>query len=136
MAKAVRRAEYFKVDAANKAGEATRMLDVLRDAGVNLLAFSGFPRGRRAQIDFVPARAAAFTKAAQKAKWKIKGPKMCFLFTGADRPGAVDQVLSKLAKAKINVTAVQAACAGNGRYGAILWVKPGHVKRAARALGA
>lgn len=136
MAKAVRTAEYFKVEAANKAGEATRMLDVLRDAGVNLLAFSGFPRGRRAQPDFVPARAAAFRQAAKKAGWKIKGPKKCFVFNGADRPGAVDQVLSKLAKAKINVTAVQAACAGNGRYGAILWVKPKDQQRAARALGA
>ena len=30
----------------------------------------------------------------------------------------------KLAAAKINVTAVDAVCAGAGQYGAILWVAP------------
>ncbi len=34
------------------------------------------------------------------------------------------------------VTAVDAAAAGKGRYGMILWVKPKNYARAARALGA
>ena len=37
--------------------------------------------------------------------------------------------------AGINVTAVDAACAGGKRYGAILWVKPADHRRAAKALG-
>ena len=44
--------------------------------------------------------------------------------------------MQKLADAKINVTAVDAACAGAGRFGAILWVEPRDVTRAARLLGA
>jgi hypothetical protein len=36
---------------------------------------------------------------------------------------------------KINVTAIDAVCA-DGRYGAILWVAPKDVKKAAALLGA
>src|SRR2546429_5597523 len=40
---------------------------------------------------------------------------------------------SRLGSAKINVTAVTGVCAGMGRYGALLWVKPGAVNKAAAA---
>ncbi len=53
-----------------------------------------------------------------------------------DRIGVVAEVMAKLAEAKINVTACDAVAAGEGRYGAILWVKPGDAQKAARVLGA
>jgi hypothetical protein len=136
MADEIRRVDYFYVTVPNKPGEAARALGVLRDAGVNLLAFSGFPEGRGAQMDFVPEDAAAFRQAAKNAKWKLTGPKKAFLVGGEDRPGVVADVMQKLAGAKINVTAIDAVCAGGGRYGAILWVAPGDVARTAKALGA
>jgi hypothetical protein len=49
--------------------------------------------------------------------------------------GACADFLGKLAAAKVNVTAVDAVSAGAGRYGAIFWVKPRDVSRAAKALG-
>jgi hypothetical protein len=49
--------------------------------------------------------------------------------------GALADLLQKLANARINLTATDAVCAGAGRYGVILWVKPRDVKRAARAFG-
>jgi hypothetical protein len=103
---------------------------------VNLLAFSGFPHGRRAQIDFIPADPAAFRAAARKAKLKLVGPKTGFLVQGEDRIGVVAELMSELAQAQINVTACDAVAAGEGRYGAILWVKPRDVQKAARVLGA
>ena len=136
MADSVRVVEYFYVTAPQKPGVGAALLNELRQAGVNLLALSGFPSGRGAQIDFIPEDGAAFRAAAKKAKWKVTGPKKAFLLAGDDRPGAVADVLQKLADAKINVTAVDAACAGSGRYGAILWVAPRDVARAARTLGA
>jgi len=39
-------------------------------------------------------------------------------------------------KAGVNITALDAVAAGGGRYGAILWVKPAEVRKAAKALGA
>lgn len=127
--------DYFYVMVPNKPGEGARHLSALAEAGINLLAFSGFPEGRGAQLDFVPGDAAAFRQFAKAAKWKVKGPKRAFLVAGDDRVGAVADTLRKLADAKINVTAVDAVCAGSGRYGAILWVAPRDVKKAAKALG-
>jgi hypothetical protein len=132
MADYVRIASYFKMAAPDKAGEGARALSRLRDAGVNLMAFSGFPRNRRAQLDFVPVDPMAFKAVAKQAKLKVLGPKACFLAEGDDRPGAGAELMSRLAEAKINVTALQAISAGAGRYGAIFWVKPRDVKKVAK----
>ena len=132
----IRIADYFYIEAADTPGEGARALGVLRDAGVNLLAVSGFPSGRRAQIDFVPENPAAFRAAAKKAGWKVTGPKKVFLIAGEDRMGVMAEAYGKLAAAKINVISSQAICAGEGRFGALLWVAPRDVKRAAKALGA
>ena len=135
MAETIRVVDYYYVETPDQPGEAARVLNQLKEAGVNLLAFTGFPKGRRAQLDFVPADAAAFKAVAKKARWKLTGPKKAFVIEGDDRVGALAEMVQKLADAKINITATDAVCAGAGRYGAILWVKPRDVKRAARALG-
>jgi hypothetical protein len=132
----IRRVEYFYIQVPDKPGEGARALATLRQEGVNLLAYSGFPAGRKAQLDFVPADPAAFRQVAKKAKWKVKGPKRAFLITGEDRLGAAADLLERLAGAKVNVTAMDAVCSGEGRYGAILWVKPAAFNKAAKALGA
>lgn len=136
MADTIRLVEYFYITASDKPGEGARALNVLKEAGVNLLAFSGFPQGRRAQLDFIPADPAAFKAAAKRAKWKVVGPKRGFLAQGEDRVGAVAELLERLSAAKINVTAVDAVSAEGGRCSAILWVAPKDVKKAAALLGA
>jgi hypothetical protein len=136
MAESIRKVQYFYVMAADKPGEGARALQTLRDAGVNLLAFSGFPAGKRAQLDFIPEDPAAFRAVARKAKWKVTGPKVGFLVEGDDRTGVMADLYAKLAAARINVTASDAVIAGAGRFGAILWVKARDVNRTAKALGA
>lgn len=136
MADTIQRVQYFYTEVPDKPGEGARILRMLQEEGVNLLAFSGFPKGKRAQVDFIPADPVAFKAAAKKAKLKLVGPKTGFLIQGDDRVGAVADIIAKLAEAKINVTAVDAVSAGFGRYGGILWVKPRDVKKAAQLLGA
>lgn len=131
----IRRVEYFYTLVSDKPGEGARALATLRDAGVNLLVYSGFPAGRRAQLDFVPENPEAFRQAVKQAKWKVKGPKRAFLIQGDDRVGACSEILDRLAAAKINVTAMDAVAAGAGRWAAILWVKPAAFKKAAMVLG-
>ena len=135
MAETVRSADYFYVMVPDKPGEGARILGELKRAGVNLVAYSGFPSGRGAQLDVVPADPTAFKAVAKQKKWKVKGPKRTFLIEGDDRVGACADVLGRLAAAKINVTAMD-ALAGGGRYAAILWVKPRDVKKTAAVLGA
>jgi hypothetical protein len=136
MADTFRLVEYFYITSPNKPGEGARALQTLKEAGVNLLAFSGFPQGRRAQLDVVPADPAAFKRAAKQAKWKVVGPKRGFLVQGNDRVGAVAELLERLAAAKINVTAIDAVSVEDGRYGAIFWVAPKDVKKTAALVGA
>jgi len=136
MAEEIRKVAYFAMDVPDKPGEGARVLGLLADAGVNLLAFSGFPRGRKAQLDFVPEDAKAFTAAARKLKLKIRPKKFAFLVQGQDRKGAAAELVKTLAEKQINVTAMDAVSSGEGRYGAILWVKPGDVNKAAKTLGA
>jgi hypothetical protein len=135
MADTIRQVEYFYVQVPDKAGEGAKALRALKDAGVNLYAFSGFPQGRRAQLDFIPTDAAAFRGVAKANKWKLVGPKRGFLIQGDDRVGAVADIMSQLADAKINVTAIDAVCA-DGRYGAICWVASRDFRKAAQVLGA
>ena len=136
MAETVRIVDYYYLMVPDKPGEGARILDELRSAGVNLVGYSGFPSGRGAQLDFVPADSAAFKAVAKQKKWKVKGPKRAFVIEGDDRIGACAAVLDKLAAAKINVIAMDGIAAGSGRWGAILWVKPRDVKRAAAVLRA
>jgi hypothetical protein len=120
----------------NRPGTGARVLRELRKAGVNLIAFSGFPAGARAQLDFVPEDAAALRRALRRAGVKVSASKTGFLVHGSDRVGACSRLLDRLAAAKINLVAMDAVTAGRGRYGAIFWVKPRDVARAARVLGA
>lgn len=136
MADTIRVVDYYYTTAPDKPGEGARLLGILREAGVNLLALSAFPERRKIQVDFVPTDPAALVAAAKRGKLKLSRPKKAFLIGGDDRIGALHDTLAKLAAAKINVTAVTAVAAGSGRYGAILWVKPRDVSKAAGALGA
>jgi hypothetical protein len=136
MAETVSQLEYFYVQVADKPGEGARALTTLKEAGVNLLAFTGFPEGRRAQLDFFPEDPVAFKRVAKAAGWKITGPKRALLVQGDDRIGAIADLVDTLASAKINIIAVDAACAGGGRYAAIVWVDQRNVARAAKLLGA
>ena len=136
MADNIRKVDYFYTMVPNTAGQGSAILSGLATEGVNLLAFSGFPSGKRAQLDLVPEDSAALKRAAKKLKIKLSLRKSGFLVQGDDRVGAMTAVLGALAKAKISVTACDAVSAGDGRYGAIFWVKPAAVAKASKAIGA
>ena len=136
MANIVRRVDYYYTEVPNRTGAGARVLNTFKSAGVNLVVYNGFPISRsRAQLVFVPADRDTFLTAAQKARIKLVGPSVAFLVQGEDRVGAVADVVRKLGRARINITAIQAIAAGKGLYGAILWVKPGNVGKAAQILG-
>ena len=136
MSDKLRKVDYFYTDIPNTPGQAAKIMAGLADAGVNLLAFSGFPDGRRAQLDLVPDDSAKLKRAAKTMGLKLSAKKTGFLLTGDDRVGAVTALLGKLAGAKINVTAIDAVATGDGRFGALFWVKPDKVAKAAKLLGA
>lgn len=132
----VRKASYYSMKVPQRPGSGASLLAALKAAKVNLLAFTGFPEGGGAQVDFVPQDNAKFTKAARKAKLRISARKTVFLAQGEDKVGALTQLLGRLAKAKVNLVALSAVTAGSRRYGMLFWVRPKDVAKAARALKA
>jgi prephenate dehydratase len=136
MATTIRKTAYFSMKTPNRAGQGARLLNGLAAHGVNLLAFTGFPNAGRAQVDFVPYNVTKFTSAARKLGLKVSKKKTVFLAQGADKAGAIAAICGKLSRAGINMVAMDAVTGGRGRVGAVLWVKPRDVARAARLLRA
>jgi len=136
MADRITRVEYYSAIVPHKSGEAARILTALEQAGINLVAFSGFPEGRKAQMDFIAADGAALTKAIKGAGVEISRKKTAFLVQGEDHAGAAAAIARKLAAAGINIISLQTICAGENRFGGLLWVKPEDVRKAAKILEA
>ena len=136
MATKITRTAYFSLQTTNRAGQGAKLLNALADEGVDLVAFTGFPVAGGAQVDFIPYDAAKFQRAARKLGLKVSARKTVFLAQGRDKPGAIGKICGKLAAAGVNMVAMDAVAAGKGRFGAIFWVKPKDVAKAARALGA
>jgi hypothetical protein len=135
MADNIQKVTYVVCNRPNKPGEGAHLLKQLKDAGVNLYAFHGFPSGRRAQIDLVPEDATLFKKVARKLGLEIEETKTGFLVRGKDRVGAIVEMLETLAASDVNITAIDAVAAGAGRFGAIFWVRSQDVTRTAKLLG-
>ena len=136
MSDKLRKVDYFYVMVPNKAGQGAKIAAGLAAAGVNLLAFSGFPSGRQTQLALLPEDSGKLKRAAKKLGLKLSKKKSGFLYQADDRIGAMTRVFGKLAEAKINIIAVDAVCSGKGRFGAIFWVKPQAVAKTAKLLGA
>ena len=132
----IRKVVYFSMQVPNRPGVGVEMLRSIAKGKQSLLAFTGFPNGAKAQVDFIPAKPVDFARGAKKKGVKLGKKKTAFLVQGEDRVGALLRVLDKLAKAKINMVAMDAVTAGNRRFGAIFWVKPKDIARTSRLLGA
>lgn len=128
---------YFAIVIPNKTGEGAKALKALKDAGVNMVGFWGYPiKGKQAQLDIAPGDAKTFPKIAKKLGYTV-GPKMtAFLLNGEDRAGVLADAMGKLSAAGIGTHAAQAICAGEGRFGALIQVLPDDVKKAKKVLGA
>ncbi|MEN3354117.1 MAG: hypothetical protein V7640_2275 [Betaproteobacteria bacterium] len=136
MADTVRKVEYFSIKVPNTPAKAFGVLSTLVSAGIDLLACIGVSTGRRARIDVVPADTRRFKAAVKKAGLTFTPEKSGFMIQGQDRPGALSEQLRKLGDKQINVTGIDALGAGEGRWGAIIWVEDEAVRKAARVLGA
>ena len=134
--KSMRKVSYYYAHIPNRKGVGAQVLSEFAAHRIDFRALSGFPNGRRAQLDFFPADPKAFKAAARKLKVRLIGPKTGFLMQADDHIGAIAQVLSVLAKAGIDVVAMHAVVAGKGRFGMLFWVAPESVGKAAKVLRA
>ena len=132
----VRKVDYFSIFVSDKPAQAFNVLSMLVSSGINLLGCSGTKRGRRAQIDVIPDDTRRFRSAVKKAGLEFKPEKSGFLIQGEDRPGALTEHLRVLGDSKVNVTGIDSISAGQGRWGAIIWVDDDAVNQASKVLKA
>lgn len=137
MAKGIRKVNNYVLHANDLPGEGAHLLKTLKKHGVNLLALTAFPAASgTSQVELIPEDSRHLEEVARRYGWKLSKKKTGFLAQGKDRAGALVKLAEKLGSAGINITAVDAIAAGADRYGAVLWVRPKDVDKAAAVIAA
>jgi hypothetical protein len=135
MAFKIRAVDYFYTTVDDHPGEAYKLLAMLAQQGVNLLALNGMPVGvDRTQMTLFPEDTRRLTDAAKYARMSLDGPHRALLVQGDDELGALAAVHSKLHEAGVNVYASTCVTDGKGAYGYLLYVRPEEFDRALKAL--
>ena len=120
------------VTAESKPGVLAKVSDALGKAGVNIVAVCAADSAGRGKIRLVVSDPARAKEALAAAKIRC-GEEPALLLSMEDRPGALAQVASRLAAAKINIKCAYASTSGGGR--AQIVVAVANPDKAERALG-
>ncbi len=135
MAHTIRRVDYFYTTVQDQPGQAHELLTQLARLGVNLFALTAVPMGPDAtQMTLFPQDSGLLKNAAERAGLRLDGPHRALLVQGEDELGALASVLARLADADVNVYASYGVADGHGHYGDVIYVRPEHYDRAAKAL--
>ncbi|MBI4565671.1 MAG: hypothetical protein HY716_13335 [Planctomycetes bacterium] len=112
----------FIVSFPNRPGELNKVLEAMAKAGVNVLAFCGWPEGEGSKVSFVPDHDEKARKTLSSAGLNARESTVV-CFTGPSGQGSGTKLTSKLAKAGINIEVSYATTVGEGEALAVLGVK-------------
>ena len=124
MSTKVRKVEYFYCTVQDQPGESYKLLNLLHDVGVNLLAFTAVPSGlMNTQFTLFPEDSDKLKSEAQKASLNIQGPVPAILVQGDDEIGALTEIHKRLFDAGVNVVASTAVTDGEGGFGYVIYIR-------------
>jgi len=119
------------VTAASKPGVLAKVCDALAKEGVNIVAVCAAESAGQGKIRLVVSDPGKAKRALAAAKIR-SAEEPALLLSMDDRPGALAEVASRLAAAKINIKCAYASTAGGGRAQVVLAVP--NPEKAERAL--
>jgi len=136
MANKIRKVEYFYCTVEDQPGESYKLLALLADVGVNLLAFTAVPSGLlNTQFTLFPEDSDKLKAEAKKASLVIHGPVPALMVQGTDELGALTDIHKKLYNSGVNVVASTAVSDGKGGFGYIIYLRTEQFNTATAALG-
>jgi hypothetical protein len=132
----VQRAEYFYTTVPDEPGQALKLLDLLAEKGISLLAFTAVPVGpNRTQLTIFPDDVAKTVSEARRAQLPLDGPYAALLVQGKDALGALAAIHAKLYEANVNIYASSGVTDGRDGYGYVIYVKGEDYDASLQALG-
>jgi hypothetical protein len=135
MAHKIRRIDYYYTQVRDKPGEAYRLLSILAQLGINLIAFTVIPIGKgSAQLTLFPEDRQSMEAKAGQTGLKLDGPYPAILVRGDDELGALTEIHERLYHAGVNIFASNGITDGSGSYCYLVYVRPEDYKKAAEAL--
>ena len=136
MATRIRRVSYFHATVHDQPGEAYRLLSLLAQQGVNLMAFTAVPVGpAQTQLTLFPDQKGKLESEATRARMHLDGPYQAILVQGDDYVGVLADIHQKLYEAQVNVFAANAVTDGKGDFGYVIYVREDEFDMATKALG-
>ena len=136
MALRVRRVGYYYLSVPDRPGEAYKLLAMLAERGINLLAFTAVPLGEsHTQLSIFPEDPSRLAVEAQRAGMTLDGPHRALLVQGDDRLGALAELHRQLYEANVNVYAATGVTDGKGDLGYLVYVRREEYETAVQALG-
>ena len=135
MSTQIRKVDYFYTSIKDEPGEAYKVLSILEQSGINLLAITAVPTGPdKTQLTIFPEENNMLTSEAKKIGMKLEGPHHAFLIQGDDELGALATIHEKLYKSNVNIYASMGITDGKGGYGYLLYIRPDQYDTASKAL--
>ena len=136
MAFTIRPVEYFYLNVRDELGAAYKILSLLAERGVSLLAFTAVPAGPTlAQFALFPADTNKLVAEARSAAMTLEGPHHALLVQGDDELGALASVHERLVGAGVDIYASAGVTDARGSFGYVLYVREDQFERAVSALG-
>lgn len=124
MSISVKKVEYFYCTVQDQPGESYKLLTLLSDLGVNLLAFTAVPSGvMNTQFTLFPEDSNKLIIEAKNASLNIQGPIPAILVQGDDELGALTDIHKKLFDAGVNVAASTAVTDGKDGFGYVIYIR-------------
>ncbi len=129
-----KRMTYFKAQIEDKPGALLALAMDLKDKNLDLVGLKGVSHANHGDVLVIP-RNPEKVRTAWIAAGTLLEEGTLFFLTGVNKTGALIGSLDVLAKADVNIVAVEAGAVGT-RFGVFLWVAPGDVEKTAQILGA